>query len=236
MKKTLLLILSILTINLQSFAQATFTTQNGDTAKQAWFTTNQTVKVEQNITNQTNNPLKVKWNITSSNFPSGWVFEGLCDNVTCYIGNVTNGDVYETDPYLPNTQGVFYTNFNGDAAANNTWAYVRAQIRDTINNYAKTVTFIAYKGALGISNVTRYDDEVVLYPNPARNNVNVLFDGNMGVRNIAIFNLIGKPVKIFKVQGNSAKLELAEIPSGIYFVRLINSQGKIVATRKLTRQ
>jgi len=236
MKKTLLLILSILTISLQGFAQATFTTQNGDTAKQAWFTTNQIVKVEQNITNQTSNPLKLKWNIIASNFPTGWDFKGLCDNVTCYTGSVINGGVYETDPYLPSTPGVYYADFDGDAAANNSWAYVRSHIRDTINNYSKTVTFIAYKGALGITNVTRYDDEVVLYPNPARNNVNVLFEGNMGVRNIAIYNLIGKPVKIFKVQGNSAKLELAEIPSGIYFVRLINSQGKIVATRKLTRQ
>jgi hypothetical protein len=87
-----------------------------------------------------------------------------------------------------------------------------------------------------VSVVTKTDDEVSIYPNPARSHVNVVFDAALGVKNIAVYNLIGKLVSIYKVNGNSAKLDIEEIPAGIYFIRLINSQGKIVATRKFTHQ
>jgi hypothetical protein len=138
--------------------------------------------------------------------------------------------------YVPTVAGDFHALFIGDNAPNNSSAWIKVLAADTVNNYSKTLTFIATKGPLGVVNIAKYDDDVILYPNPAKGSVNLVFDPSMGVKNIAIYNLIGKAVSVYKVVGNSAKLELDEIPSGIYFVRLINSQGKIVATRKFTHQ
>jgi hypothetical protein len=144
--------------------------------------------------------------------------------------------VFMSDAYKPNVQGDLHAIFNGDNAPNGSSAWITIHAEDTINSFPKNLTFVATKGALGVVNIKRFDDEVVLYPNPAKGSVNVVFDPSMGVKNIAIYNLIGKAVSVYKVTGNSAKLDLTDVPSGIYFLRLSNTQGKIVATRKFTRQ
>jgi hypothetical protein len=79
-------------------------------------------------------------------------------------------------------------------------------------------------------------NDVILYPNPASNYLNVIFNPDAGIKNIAIYNLIGRVVSVFRVSGNSAKLDIDNTPSGIYFVRLMTDQGEIIATRKFTRQ
>ena len=114
--------------------------------------------------------------------------------------------------------------------------YVKVFIRDLANTMSTTTTYVISKWATSVSNVSRNEDNVTLYPNPAREDLNVRFDGQAGVKNIAVYNLIGKMVSIYKVQGNSAKLNLNNIPSGIYFVRLLDGNGRIIATRKFTHQ
>ena len=47
--------------------------------------------------------------------------------------------------------------------------------------------------------------------------------------------MIGKPVMVYRVTGNSAKLNIESLPSGVYFVRMADAQGK-VTTRKFTHQ
>jgi hypothetical protein len=74
------------------------------------------------------------------------------------------------------------------------------------------------------------------YPNPAQNEVNVAYDANADIQNIALYSIIGKVLRVYKVTGNSANLDLENIPSGFYFVRLMNSHGDAVATRKFTKQ
>lgn len=81
------------------------------------------------------------------------------------------------------------------------------------------------------------NDLVTIYPNPARSELNVIFDSKLDIRTIAVYNLIGKVVSVFKVtSGTSARLDIDNIPSGIYFIRLTDSQGKVAATCKFTRQ
>lgn len=89
--------------------------------------------------------------------------------------------------------------------------------------------------ATGIASM-RGNDGIAVYPNPAYGELNVLFDINTGIRNITVYNLIGKAITVYKVNGNSAKLDTENLPSGIYFIRLIDGQGRVVATRKFTHQ
>lgn len=81
------------------------------------------------------------------------------------------------------------------------------------------------------------NSEVSLYPNPASNSVNLVYDASADIRNIAVYNIIGKQVSLFRPTDNSsANLNIESIPAGIYFVRLINSRGDVVTTRKFTKQ
>ncbi len=232
MKKLLLGLITLLTFT-QGFAQ-TFTTDHGDSSNASWVSPDDDVKVANNITNTSSTDLYLKWRMTNSDTSNGWKLTGFCDNVTCYT-NVGSG-WHVTDAYVPNVPGNFYALFNGNNAPVGSSAWIEVNVHDTVSHYQKTLIYVAYKGTNNVVSVTRADDNVVLYPNPARNSVNVVFNQSMGVKNIAIYNLIGKAVSVYKVNGNSAKLELNEVPSGIYFVRLMNSRGQIVATRKFTKQ
>ena len=43
-------------------------------------------------------------------------------------------------------------------------------------------------------------------------------------------------MSIYRAGGNSANMSVENMPAGVYFVRLINNRGDIVATRKFTKQ
>jgi hypothetical protein len=88
----------------------------------------------------------------------------------------------------------------------------------------------------GIQSINRASDIITLYPNPAGYELNVLYDANAGIRNIIVYNMIGKPVTVYKVAGNSARLDIENIPSGIYFIRMVDGQGHVMATRRFTHQ
>jgi len=78
--------------------------------------------------------------------------------------------------------------------------------------------------------------EVLLCPNPANDELNLVYDANADVKNIAAYNMMGTVMAIYKVDGPSANLNLEAMPSGIYFVRLSNSYGQEVPTKKFTKQ
>ncbi|MES2704062.1 MAG: T9SS type A sorting domain-containing protein [Bacteroidota bacterium] len=85
--------------------------------------------------------------------------------------------------------------------------------------------------------IVRCADDALIYPNPAGNELNVLYEATSDIKNIAVYNLIGKMVAVYKVTGNSsANLNLDGVSPGIYFVRLFNSQGEAVISKKFTRQ
>lgn len=237
MKKFLLSAFAILSLTGIGTAQ-TFQTISGDTVTKASTGTGDQVKVYNLIKNISSSDLAVKWKISSYNFPTGWTFEGVCDNVICYSSQNTLAGSYQVTSIISAgaTISDFHAVLTDDAAPNGSSCWVRTELNDTVNHYTKYATFVATKGITGVTTVTRSDDEIVLYPNPARSAVNIIFDQNSGVKNIAIYNLIGKVVSVYRVSGNSAKLDVDALPSGIYFVRLTDGEGRIVATRKFTHQ
>lgn len=89
--------------------------------------------------------------------------------------------------------------------------------------------------AATISAATKNYD-VVLYPNPAVNEVNVSFSENADIKTITIYNIIGNAVISTKPSGNSNRLDITKLPTGVYFIRFLNDQGELVATRKFNKQ
>lgn len=234
MKKCILTIVALFSLGFISFGQ-TFEAMSGDTATAAYPGPGE-FECDNNIKNVSSNDIYIKWRVLSSSIPTGWNVTGVCDNVQCYTNNILSGGYQVSAAYAPNTPGVFHTNFKGDNAPNNSSAWVKVEVADTANHFTKNIVFVATKNSTGVVNVSRADDDVVLYPNPARSSLNVVFNGNSNVRNIIVYNLIGKAITAYKVVGNNAKLDIDSIPSGIYFIRLLDGQGRIVATRKFTHQ
>jgi hypothetical protein len=244
MKKTLLLSALTGLLSLSAATAQTFEAQRGDTAITPYASSmGNTMEVYNRLRSTTGSTVELEWKMTFNGIPSTWSLVGFCDNIACRTTQeTTNNSWKQTSPYTTNYNSAsndFHLAFdNMNAVPNNTTAVFQVVVRDrNATSYQKNYTFIATKSATGVANVTRTDDEVVLYPNPAREAINVLFNEAAGVKNIALYNLIGKPVMVYRVQdNNSAKLDLNNVASGVYFMRLMNAQGNVVATRRFTRQ
>ena len=98
------------------------------------------------------------------------------------------------------------------------------------------MTFVFYKVGDGVPAVNMQLNEAVLYPNPAKNEVNLVYNEASDVKNIAVYNIIGKVMAVYKVGSTSANLDLNNMPPGIYFAKLYSSAGNVVATRKFTKK
>jgi hypothetical protein len=244
MKKILLLsaIAALFSLSFSVSTAQTFEAEKGDTSI-ASYNGNSTLGVYNRLRSTSSTAVNLQWRMTYDGIPASWYLTGVCDNIACrsasdsrdatWKGTAQYGSNYNN---AANDFHIAYENMT--AVPNNTTAVAQITVRDATNTSSqKILTFIATKGATGVVNVSRTDDEVVLYPNPAREAINVLFNEAAGIKNIALYNLIGKPVMVYRVQdNNSAKLDLNSVASGVYFMRLMNAQGNVVATRRFTRQ
>ncbi len=207
-----------------------------------------TASITNNITNLTSGSLTIKWKVIATNFPADWLTAaafGICDACGCSnnlgdtsIWNATTstGTLFNCDYAGPSGAVGLYSlslNLSGVSAGTH---YMTVNINSGLGGTSKNVTFIISKFPAIVNNVFPSTDDIKLYPNPANEDINVVFDANADIKNIAIYNIIGKVMSIYKVTGNSANLTLDGIPAGIYFVRLYNSHGDVVVTRKFTKQ
>lgn len=180
--------------------------------------------------------VKITWKVESYNFAPGITTSGFCDNANCWLGApLLAGSSYTSDYYYKNVAGTFKAQYLDDGTAA-VGSVSSMTILTAGGATTKKLVFVVTKTTTGL--VTTVKEEAVnVYPNPARDFVNVKYDPRSGVKSIAVYNLIGKTVQNYKVTDNSsARLDLDNIPAGVYFMRLMNAQGQIVATRRFTRQ
>ncbi len=199
-------------------------------------------EVHNDVTNTSGSSLTVIWRVVASNFPTDWINNmGICDNVTCISssGLWPSGTAYEFSPIAASGNGSFkmQIDLSGAGIPNGTY-FMRVRFNNKFGAVGDTATetFIVTRAATSVQTIKTTGD-IALYPNPATSNVNVVFDAATEVKNIAIYNIIGKQMVSYKVgSANSASLNIENMPSGIYFARLLNSSGDVIATRKFTKQ
>lgn len=71
-------------------------------------------------------------------------------------------------------------------------------------------------------------ENIVIYPNPATNVLNVIMDGSYEV---SLFNMLGENVFYQENEGNSS-LEISTLPTGIYYIQ-ITKNGELLKTEKV---
>ena len=230
---TLVLLLTAGKMSAQSFTMAK------DTVTVAAYSY---IDVYNNITNTTSDTIRLTWKIIYNNLPQSWkdyAAFGLCDNVTCYDKGILSGTTLTTDTIGAGKNGLFKLQINvGPATVTPTGVnpvYITAELSHGTTK--DTVTFAVHKWSnTNVPKMNNAKDDVVIYPNPANNELNITFNKDSDIKTIAIYNLLGKQVSTFRTTGNSARLDIEKIPSGIYFVRLIDNAGHVVSTRRFTHQ
>jgi hypothetical protein len=208
------------------------------------------VEVHNDITVPGASNVVLKWKVVDENFTNdttwgnvGTVVDNgnavsMCDNYQCYtnFGNaLLNGTEYTSDPYLAGATGLLKAGFSLGNANPGTH-FVTFSLKDTAgSNYTKNITFIVSKWPTSVTNVVR-NQEITLYPNPTSDDLNVLFDASRDIKNVAVYNVIGKTMSVYRVNGSSAKMDVSKLPGGVYFIRLSDSKGRVVATKRFTKQ
>lgn len=221
----------------KGFAQS-FTTPH-DTVKVTYFIGGNTY--HNDITNPTVAPVVVNWKVVGHDFPVSWQsgdVVGICDNAQCRNngnGQLLAGTSYTTDAYQAGTTGTFHLTMTmSDAAVVPGTHWISARL--TSGATSKTVTWIVSKFPTGVSSVTQSEDELIVYPNPARNTIHVVFADKFGIRRAVVCNPIGQTCGTYEVSGNSAGIPLDNISSGVYLLRLLDAQGREVAIRRFVRE
>lgn len=199
--------------------------------------------VADGIINRSTNPedsITLAWKVLATDFPSDWQAKsGLVDNKNVYtfIGLWPTGALSYSNKY-PIGPGDFHLLTDLSAAVSTGTHYITIRMYNyAVPTDSATETYVISYSTVGVQGVAKPQNEVVLYPNPAQNDVNIVYDPAADVKNITVYNIIGKTMAVYKVSNSSsANLDLGNIPSGLYFARLTNTGGAIVATKKFTKQ
>jgi hypothetical protein len=76
--------------------------------------------------------------------------------------------------------------------------------------------------------------EMMIYPNPANDFVTISFNENAD--QILIYNLIGKKVKIIGVQNREERININDLPAGIYIAQLIGKNNRVLASQRIQKR
>jgi hypothetical protein len=240
MKKIKLFVVSCAAFLTTIGANAQSFTTDKDTTKGYWTSGAGNIDIHIKAINSAGiSNIQVNWKFIDFHLDPKWAFVSICDNLGCFSGSVGlyDGSITHTsDNIAPSAYGDFKVSFNGDSAANNTKSYVTVELSN--GSYTKPATFVAYKNPAGIVTSFLQDNDIAIFPNPAQNYIDVVYSPASDVKTIALYNLIGKVVSVYKTTSkNSARCEFnTDMPSGIYVVRIADSKGNVIATRKITRQ
>ena len=77
------------------------------------------------------------------------------------------------------------------------------------------------ESTVGINNITLSDNSISLMPNPADNYIELRVNSNNKANQAMIFNTSGQLVQTVVLTDNHARIDLSDMASGLYFVRVI---------------
>ena len=243
MKKYLLsigfvgLVLSSANVSAQSFTTEVTT----DTLKVAILHPN--MDVYNKITNTTSSNIKVDWKVVASDFPASWLTDirlGICDNALCRnnAGNqLISGTTFTSGDYLPSVEGDFHFQLIDFLSATPGTHYMTINYKENGGTYNVDKTFLFTVWPTSVNSVQGSEgDEVVIYPNPATDKLNVLISDASKAKTITIHNFVGKEVQSYNVTSKQMSINIKNIPTGMYYMRVADENGRVFQTKRFTHR
>lgn len=86
-------------------------------------------------------------------------------------------------------------------------------------------------GTVGIDEI-KEESLLTIYPNPARTTITITGEN---LRQIGVSNMLGQRVAIHQAEGSETIIDISILPAGIYFLDIINEEGKR-CVRKLMKE
>jgi len=202
------------------------------------------VEFHSTITNDYTDEVQLKWNVIKIDGPDEWEIQ-VCDNLACYAYGVHtninpamgleeatiiegNGGTSILDPKVKP---------NGIAGCG-TYEISVSFVSDPdsilyTNTYNVKINVDENCEALPVSVEEFKRANVKIFPNPTTNFFQIT--DNEFVSDIEIFNIVGKRMtQATFVNGKS--FDVSEFPNGLYLVRMIDEEGTILKTTRLTKR
>ena len=71
------------------------------------------------------------------------------------------------------------------------------------------------------------ESSVNLYPNPAKEYVDIRVDGDLNVSMMEVYDVYGKLINTVTVVDNPTRINVSNLANGMYFVRVTTEAGKV---------
>mgnify|MGYP001601531457 CR=1 FL=1 len=93
-------------------------------------------------------------------------------------------------------------------------------------NYRGGLTFYMGKAAPGVGISEIYEKEILLYPNPANDNITITGEGIAGM-NLKLTDISGKTIYAGKINADRYLLNLGNVSNGVYFIQLSDKDSSV---------
>ena len=158
----------------------------------------------------------LKYAKVSSDFPSGWDVT-LCDNFNCFTQLVDAGSFY---PMKDMEYGEMKVTIDAKGMADT--AYIKYALWDIDNpSLRDTIEYTIYVN-FGASANTLANSEVSLYPNPAKDVVNIL--ASKGSK-ASLYSSNGQLLLSKTIANKAEQLDVSGLKTGLYLLTMLNSKG-----------
>lgn len=171
------------------------------------------------ITNNTDETIEIKWVKEDIQMPAGWE-SNICDINACYTPKVLTKS-FE----LPaKASGDFYV----DVTVTDNENSAEVQVVYSLVGGNESYTGI-YKFMTVVGNEQIFQTLMSLYPNPASDFFTV--DHADKVATIEVSNILGEKV----LTTTNKQVNVSQLKAGMYFVRLLDKKGQVIATKRLQK-
>ena len=99
------------------------------------------------------------------------------------------------------------------------------KVSGTIKGYLEKVYFTLILNPVGIKELSNNQTFVKIYPNPARDFINILSEKEV-LKKVSLKNSFGQEVKSFDLDSDHLEITLADLPAGIYFLQVATLSDK----------
>lgn len=227
--KTFLPILTLVLLSFSSIAQLTFPE---DMYIEEAPTIND-IEYQIQISNTSSEEIKVFWELVEDdNFNKNWETY-LCDINLCYTPFVRNCPTSSPNVFQANVDTLWRLHLKPENSSGQGVLTLRVfYVQDSGDS-----TLVDYPISIDISNTSNVLDidlaELLIYPNPATDYIQIRNDES--IKQINVYNVVGKQLRSFNhVAGQSHSVQ--DLNKGIYLVRLMNSQGEVIKSMKLSKR
>lgn len=181
------------------------------------------------ITNTSNQAGQIYWSIRMTNNPNNWL-TWICDKNLCYTPDITSCPGSKPNVLAAGETIDFQVHMNPQNTEGT--ANYEIKILDDAGS-----TLLTIPGEILISQASSSKDVanggLSVFPNPTSDYFRV--SETPGLKMIEVYNIVGSKVRTFDAWPDK-QYHVADLNEGIYLVRLISANGKVIKTVRLSKR